>query len=444
MAVEIRVPTLGESVLEATIGRWLKQEGEPVAIGEPLVELETDKVNTELPADDSGVLERIMHQEGETVRPGDVLGLIAAGPAAEATPGSDGHAAAQPSAKSQQAAPEAPASPPDHARISPVAQRVAEELHVDVARVPGTGPGGRVTREDIEAYAEASSAPAPRGEEGMGVREDGSVGVSEAGPPPPESPTTRPPEPPTTRTPEPATTRPPGPPRPETRQRLSRRRLTIARRLVEAQRAAAMLTTFNEIDMSAVVALRKRRRESFKERYGVSLGYTSFFTRAVVAALKESPELNAELQDEELVLKRYYDIGIAIGDPEGLVVPVIRDADRLTFAALEQAIAGFVEKAQNRALAIDDLQGGTFTITNGGVFGSLLSTPILNAPQVGILGMHKIEDRPVAVDGEVAIRPMMYVALSYDHRVVDGRQAVQFLTRVKELLEDPGLLLIEG
>jgi 2-oxoglutarate dehydrogenase E2 component (dihydrolipoamide succinyltransferase) len=232
--------------------------------------------------------------------------------------------------------------------------------------------------------------------------------------------------------------------RPETRQRLSRRRLTIARRLVEAQQAAAMLTTFNEIDMAAVMDLRTRRRERFQQRYGVGLGYMSFFTRAVVGALKAIPQVNAELQGDELVLKQYYDIGIAIGDPEGLVVPVVRGADRLSFAEIEQEIGGFIQKAKDRSLSIEDLRGGTFTITNGGVFGSLLSTPILNPPQVGILGMHRIQERPMAVNGEVLIRPMMYVALTYDHRVVDGREAVQFLVRVKELLEDPESLLLES
>jgi 2-oxoglutarate dehydrogenase E2 component (dihydrolipoamide succinyltransferase) len=411
MATEIRVPPLGESVVEATVGRWLKREGDPVAVGEPVVELETEKVNTEVPADEGGVLVQILRPEGATVRPGEVLGLIAArAEAAAPSPPAE--------APAPRAAPERGA--PARVRASPLAQRLAAELGVDLAAVAGTGPGGRVTREDVEAHVRRQAPAAP-------------PAVSPA--PPPPAPPAAPAPPPVA---------PAAPARPETRQRLSRRRLTIARRLVEAQHTAAMLTTFNEIDMSAVIALRERWRAAFREQYGVSLGYMSFFTKAVVGALKAFPQLNAELQGEELVIKHYYDIGIAIGDPEGLVVPVLRDADRLTFAQIEQAIAAFVQKARERTLTLEDLRGGTFTITNGGVFGSLLSTPILNPPQVGILGMHKIEERPVVVNGQIVIRPMMYVALSYDHRVVDGREAVLFLVRVKELIENPERLLLEG
>ncbi|MBI3912548.1 MAG: 2-oxoglutarate dehydrogenase complex dihydrolipoyllysine-residue succinyltransferase [Armatimonadetes bacterium] len=411
MPTEIRVPELGESVLEATVGRWRKREGEPVTVGETLVELETEKVNVEVPADDTGILQRILSQEGATVRPGDVLGIVAAVP--EAAPAPRVEALAAPAAAPAAVAATAAPAEREEARVSPLAQRLAEEMGVDLSRVAPSGPGGRVTKEDVLAYAKRMAAP----------------------PLVPEAPTPPVAPPPT-----------PAPPveRRETRQRLSRRRLTIARRLVEAQRTAAMLTTFNEVDMSAVVALRQRHRESFRERYGVSLGYTSFFVKAAVAALKAFPQLNAELQGEELVLKHYYDIGIAIADPEGLVVPVLRDADRLTLAQIEQAIDHFVQKVRNRALTLEDLRGGTFTITNGGVFGSLLSTPILNPPQVGILGMHKIEDRPVVVQGEIVIRSMMYVALSYDHRIVDGREAVQFLVRVKELIQDPERLILEG
>jgi 2-oxoglutarate dehydrogenase E2 component (dihydrolipoamide succinyltransferase) len=298
--------------------------------------------------------------------------------------------------------------------VSPVAQRLAEQRQVDLSQVHGTGPGGRIVRADIEALTE-------------------SVATTEVKGPVPAAATASAPEPVSTHLED----------GPEVHRRLSRRRLTIARRLVEAQQTAAMLTTFNEIDMQAVVDLRRRTRESFRAATGSDLGYMSFFVKAVVGALKAYPQLNSELRDEELLLKQYYDIGIAISDPEGLVVPVLHGADRLTFAQIEAAIVQMVEKTRNRTLSLDDLRGGTFTITNGGIFGSLLSTPILNPPQVGILGMHKISDRPVAVNGQVVIRPTMFVALTYDHRVIDGREAVLFLVRIKELVEDPGRLLLE-
>jgi len=405
MPIEIRVPMLAETVMEATVGKWLKREGERVSVGEPLVELETDKVNAEVPADHAGVLQRILRAEGEVVRPGDVLAMLEETEASETS------------------APTAKAPEETDGRATPVARKMAEELGIDLREVRGTGAGGRITREDVQAY----------------LREREQVQESPT-PPPAEEPT-----PPPVATPPLATPvlSPPGA-RAETRQRLSRRRLTIARRLVEAQHTAAMLTTFNEVDMSAVIALRAKWKERFQQQYGVSLGFMPFFVKAVIGALREFPQLNAELQGEELVLKHYYDIGIAIGDPEGLVVPVLRDADKMSFVQIEKAIAQFVEKARNHTLTLEELQGGTFTITNGGVFGSLLSTPILNPPQVGILGMHRIQDRPVVIDGQIAIRPMMYVALSYDHRVVDGREAVLFLVRVKQLIEDPERLLLEG
>ncbi|MBI4493105.1 MAG: 2-oxoglutarate dehydrogenase complex dihydrolipoyllysine-residue succinyltransferase [Chloroflexi bacterium] len=423
MPAEIRVPPLGESIVEATVGRWLKREGEPVAVGEPVVVLETEKVSTEVAADEAGGLERILRREGETVRPGDVLGTIAL--RAAAAPPAPAPPAARPAPPPAPLAPVPEAAEEEKVRASSLAQRLAAEFGVDLARVPGTGPGGRVTREDVEAYARRAQAPAPPA--------PGAPPRASVTPPPSPAPAAAPPA---------AAPAPPG--RAETRQRLSRRRLTIARRLVEAQRTAAMLTTFNEIDLSAVVALRQRWREPFLERHGVRLGLMSFFVKAAIGALKAFPQVNGELQGEELVLKHYYDIGIAIGDPEGLVVPVLRDADRMSFAQVEQAIERFVQQARDLALTLEDLRGGTFTLTNGGVYGSLLSTPILNPPQVGILGMHKIEDRPIAVNGQVLIRPMMYVALSYDHRVVDGREAVQFLVRVKELIENPESLLLEG
>ncbi|MDW8105250.1 MAG: 2-oxoglutarate dehydrogenase complex dihydrolipoyllysine-residue succinyltransferase, partial [Armatimonadota bacterium] len=396
MPIEIRVPVLAESVLEATVGRWLKREGERVSVGEPIVELETDKVNAEVPADEEGVLHQILRREGEVVRPGDVLGVLIEVEATTET------AAPVPSVQESE----------EESRATPIARKMAEELGIDLRAVRGTGPGGKVTKEDVQAAARlkeqveqslqqraAEEPPSPQREEHVAPETPSMVPAARA----------------------------------ETRQRLSRRRLTIARRLVEAQHTAAMLTTFNEIDMSAVMALRAKWKERFQQQHGVSLGFMPFFVKAVIGALREFPQLNAELQGEELVLKHYYDIGIAIGDPEGLVVPVLRDADKMSFAQIEKAIAQFVEKARNRTLTLEELQGGTFTITNGGVFGSLLSTPILNPPQVGILGMHRIQERPVVVDGQIVIRPMMYVALSYDHRVVDGREAVLFLVRVKQL-----------
>jgi 2-oxoglutarate dehydrogenase E2 component (dihydrolipoamide succinyltransferase) len=402
MPVEIRVPPLGESIYEATVGRWLKAAGEPVSRGEPLVELETDKVNVEVAAEADGVLASIAQPPGSVVGIGDLLGSIAEGTAA---PVAATARVTPPGAASAGAAGEG-------APATPLARRLAEERQIDLTGVQGSGARGRITREDVERLTADGQPAAP----------------AAAPAPPPALP------------PAPAA----GPDRREERVRLSRRRQTIARRLVEAQRTAAMLTTFNEADMSAVMAIRARRRDAFKERHGVGLGFMSFFTRAVVGALKAFPRLNAEIQGDEMVLKHYYDIGIAVAAEEGLVVPVVRDADRKTFAEIEREIAELAQKARSNTLSLADLQGGTFTITNGGVFGSLLSTPILNAPQVGILGMHRIQERPVALNGEVVIRPMMYLALSYDHRLVDGSEAVRFLVRVKELIEDPEALLLEG
>jgi 2-oxoglutarate dehydrogenase E2 component (dihydrolipoamide succinyltransferase) len=444
MASEIRVPQLGESVVEATVARWLKKEGEPVELGDAVVELETEKVNVEVAAEARGVLQQILHPEGDTVKVGDTIGMLdgadTAAPQPAATAGAQAAGAAAPApaapgppaaaAGSAQAPPvsaapvaktppeqptadaaDARAEPNGQHAITPVARRLAEEHGLDPAKVPGSGPAGRVMKEDVLALiqkTEGATAPAA----------------------PAEPPATGP--------------APAAAGREEERVRLSRRRQTIARRLVEAQQTAAMLTTFNEVDMSAVMEVRKRRRDSFRERHGVGLGFMSFFAKAAVGALKAFPAINAELQGEELVLKRYYDLGVAVSTEEGLVVPVLRDADRKTFAQIEQEIAALATRARERKLSLEDLRGGTFTLTNGGVFGSLLSTPILNPPQVGILGMHKIEERPVAAGGQVVIRPMMYLALTYDHRVVDGREAVSFLVRVKELIEDPEVLLLEG
>jgi 2-oxoglutarate dehydrogenase E2 component (dihydrolipoamide succinyltransferase) len=439
MAVEIRVPTLGESLVEATVGQWRKREGDQVNAGETLVELETDKVNMDVTASGAGVLQSILKQAGETVGIGEVLAVVgdgaagvaaaapaetpAATPAAEASAPAPAPAPAAPTAQAGQPAADAA----DGGRSTPLARRIAAEHGVDLSQVRGTGPGGRVSKDDIAAYlGQAQGGAAPEQ-------------AATARPAPAESAPTK--------TAAPAAS-PPAPAsdggRREERVRMSRRRQTIARRLVEAQQTAAMLTTFNEVDMTAIMEVRKRRRDAFKERHGVSLGFMSFFTKAVVGALKAFPRLNAEIQGDEMVLKHYYDIGIAVGAEEGLVVPVVRDADRLSFAAIEQQIADLAKKARENRLGLTDLQGGTFTITNGGIFGSLLSTPILNGPQVGILGMHKIEERPIAVNGQVVIRPMMYLALSYDHRIVDGSEAVRFLVRVKELVEDPESLLLEG
>ena len=418
MPVEIRVPQMGESITEATVLRWLKKEGETVAAGEAVAELETDKVNVEVPADSAGILQKISHPEGDTVAVGDVLALVsdsveAAAPV-ESAAARNGEKAAAPAA-------------------SPLALALAEDNHVDLGLIKGSGAAGRITKEDVANHIEHSAeAPAtantlaaqtaavqalpaflaPPSLTGKGAGGLGSP-ISDSG-------------------------------RPEERSRMSRRRQTIATRLVEAQHTAAMLTTFNELDMSAVMAIRAKRKDSFKEKNGIGLGFMSFFTKATIGALKAFPLLNAEIQGQEIVKKGYYDIGIAVGAEEGLVVPVVRDADKKTFAQIEQTIADLAKRARENTLTLPDLQGGTFTITNGGVFGSLLSTPILNGPQVGILGLHKIEERPIARNGEVVIKPMMYVALSYDHRIVDGSEAVRFLVKIKELIEDPEALLLEG
>jgi 2-oxoglutarate dehydrogenase E2 component (dihydrolipoamide succinyltransferase) len=424
MPIEIVVPEAGESVVEATVSRWLKQEGEQVAAGEAVVELETDKVNLEVVAEKSGTLVSIKHQAGEDVQVGDVLGVIEEGaPAGDGKPPAAAPAqkAAEKPAKAAPAAEETPAAAPEE-KVTPVARRLAEEHQVDLSQVAAED-GGRITRKDIESYLEQQKAPPPAKVE---TEERPPRRLAKAAP--------------AAAQPEPAA----GPSRPETRQRMSRRRQTIAARLVEAQQTAAMLTTFNEVDMSAVMELRKRRQDAFTVRYNIKLGFMSFFVKASIGALKAFPAINTEIEGNEIIFKHYYDVGMAVGAPEGLVVPVLRDADRMSFAEIEQKIKEFAQKAKDNSLSLEELRGGTFTITNGGVFGSLLSTPILNPPQVGILGLHKIEDRPIALNGAVAIRPMMYLALSYDHRIVDGREAVQFLVRVKELIEDPEALLLEG
>jgi len=434
VAINIVVPQLGESVVEARVARWLKREGEAVAAGEPVVELETEKIDLEVGAEQAGVLTSIKHPEGADVKVGDVLAVVEAG-AAGAAPAAADTAAASAAAPAGSDAKDGK----DAQKATPTARKMAEAHDVALSAVAGSGDAGRITKKDVAGQIHAPSPAPPRADTSPASAPQGPVPAAAPTPPPLPA---KPAKPAAAVMPPPAP-RAPGT-RAETRERMSKRRLTIARNLVAAQHNAAMLTTFNEVDMTELMALRERRKEAFKQRYGLGLGIASFFVKASVAALRAFPRLNAEIQGEDMVLKQYYDIGIAVGAPQGLVVPVIRNAEDLSFAGIEQAIRVFAGKAQNSTLTLDDLKGGSFTITNGGVFGSMLSTPILNPPQVGILGLHKIEDRPVAIKGQVVIRPMMYVALSYDHRIVDGLEAVQFLVRVKELIEDPGQMLLEG
>ncbi|MEW6145475.1 MAG: 2-oxoglutarate dehydrogenase complex dihydrolipoyllysine-residue succinyltransferase [Thermodesulfobacteriota bacterium] len=420
MSINITVPELGESVVEATVVRWFKSEGDPVKIGEALVELETEKANFEVAAEKEGILRSIVKKNGEDVEVGEVLGIIEEGKAG-AAPGPK--EAPKPAAEAKEEIRKTPEAA-EAERATPVAKRIAEEKQIDLGKVEGTGPSGRITKEDVEAYVgkeaeEAARAEIPEVEPVRGkapalleAKEATVLRISRDSR--------------------------------EERIKMSRRRRTIARRMLEATQSTAMLTTFNEIDMGAVMELRRRRKESFKEKFGVGLGLNSFFVKAAIGALKEFPQINAEIDGDDMIIKHYYDIGVAIGATEGLVVPVLRNADSMSFAAIEKAIKDFAQRAEDNTLSLEEIMGGTFTITNGGVFGSLMSTPILNPPQSGILGLHKIEDRAVVANGSVAIRPMMYVALSYDHRIVDGREAVLFLVRVKELIEDPESLLLEG
>jgi 2-oxoglutarate dehydrogenase E2 component (dihydrolipoamide succinyltransferase) len=432
MPAKIVVPELGESVVEATVGRWLKKEGERVSVGEPLVALETDKIDLEVGAERGGVLARIERKEGEDVRIGDVLGLIEEAPAA--APGKEAAEPPTPAApvaaglsRQAQGAVKPPLQPAPapvaaggapHTQATPLARRVAEAHGIDLAKVSPGDQGGRIRQRDVEKFLEKQAEAAPPRAAAPSAQASVAKPVQRFGAPEDRSGL-------------------------EERVRMSRRRQTIARRLVEAQHTAAMLTTFNEADMSAVVELRRRHKEEFKQKHGVGLGVTSFFVKAAVSALREFPRLNAEIQGEEMVLKHYYDIGVAVGAADGLVVPVLRDADQMSFVEIERAIKEFARKAEESSFTLDDLSGGTFTISNGGIFGSLLSTPILNPPQSAILGLHKIEERAVPHQGQVVIRPMMYLALSYDHRIVDGLEAVRFLVRIKELAEEPGDLLLE-
>ncbi|MDT0121778.1 2-oxoglutarate dehydrogenase complex dihydrolipoyllysine-residue succinyltransferase [Paenibacillus sp. RRE4] len=422
---EIKVPAMGESITEGTVSRWMVKEGDTVNQGDVLLELETDKVNIEISAEESGVLEKIIRQEGETVVIGETIGTLSAGagggnaPAASEPATSESKPASAPAPEAP-VAPAAVVAPPESSdsnkTASPSARKLARERGIELDQVQSKDPIGRVYQDDVKSHGSQPSAP--------------------VAPPAAKAPASAPSAPVASG----ATFA-----KPVERQRMSRRRATIAKRLVEAQQTAAMLTTFNEVDMTAIMDVRKRRKDKFKEKHDINLGFMSFFTKAVVGALKKFPTINAEIDGEDVVLKKFYDIGIAVSAKEGLVVPVVRDADRLGFAEIERSIADLASKARSNTLALSDLQGGTFTITNGGTFGSLLSTPILNTPQVGILGMHKIQLRPVAIDAErMENRPMMYIALSYDHRIIDGSEAVRFLVTVKELLEDPESLLIEG
>ncbi|WP_442755045.1 2-oxoglutarate dehydrogenase complex dihydrolipoyllysine-residue succinyltransferase [Methylocystis sp. JAN1] len=410
---EIRVPALGESVTEATIGRWFKKAGDAVRADEALAELETDKVTLEVNAPAAGVLAEIVAKEGETVTPGALLGQITPGAAAPA-PAPAAKPAAQPAPASAAAAPQPASAPVATMPPSPAAAKIAAEKGVDVSQVAGSGKRGQALKSDVIDFAARAPAPA-------------AGPATEARVEPPPAPRAPVPQEDAAR---------------EERVKMTRLRQTIARRLKEAQNVAAMLTTFNEVDMSMLIAQRSKYKELFEKKHGVKLGFMGYFVKACCQALEEIPAVNAEIDGTDVIYKRFCHIGVAVGTDKGLVVPVVRDADRLSLAEIEKSIAALGKKARDGALDISDLQGGTFTISNGGVYGSLMSTPILNAPQSGILGMHKIQERPVAVDGKIEIRPMMYLALSYDHRIVDGREAVTFLVRVKETLEDPGRLAL--
>ena len=406
---DIMTPALGESVTEATVARWTKKAGDAVRKDEILVELETDKVSLEVAANADGVLSEITAAEGVTVGPGTVLGKITEGAAAPKPAAPPAPAVAAPKAEAPAPAPAAAATPaPAKAAAEPVlapsAQRVVAENKLDPAAIAGTGKDGRITKGDALAALDARAKAPPPIAVAAAPRE---VHASEE------------------------------------RVRMTRLRQTIARRLKEAQNNAAMLTTFNEVDMTAVMAIRAQYKDTFEKAHGVKLGFMSFFVKAVIHALKQVPDVNAEIDGQDLIYKTHYDIGVAVGTETGLVVPVVRDADAMSLAGVEKAIGALGKKARDGHLALEDLQGGTFTISNGGVYGSLMSTPILNAPQSGILGMHKIQDRPMAIGGQVVIRPMMYLALSYDHRVVDGQGAVTFLVHVKDAIEDPQRLLLD-
>ncbi|MEX0343394.1 MAG: 2-oxoglutarate dehydrogenase complex dihydrolipoyllysine-residue succinyltransferase [Rhizobiaceae bacterium] len=420
MATEIRVPTLGESVTEATIGRWFKSAGEAIAVDEAVVELETDKVTLEVPAPAAGMLQEIAANEGDTVTVGALLGLIAEG-AAE----SDAAAAPAPAKQPEAASDPAEQSDGEDVNSSPAAARMMEEEGIDAASIEGSGKRGQILKSDVIEALEKGTAE--------------KLGGSEAAPALAVAPAPAP-------APAPAVARAPSPADDEAREervRMTRLRQTIAQRLKDAQNTAAMLTTFNEVDMGAVMDLRKKYKDLFEKKHGVKLGFMGFFTKAVCHALAEIPAVNAEIDGTDIIYKNFCHVGVAVGTDKGLVVPVVRDADQMTIAEIEKEIGRLGVAARDGKLSVADMQGGTFTISNGGVYGSLMSTPILNAPQSGILGMHKIQERPMAIGGQVVVRPMMYLALSYDHRIVDGKEAVTFLVRVKESLEDPERLVLD-
>jgi 2-oxoglutarate dehydrogenase E2 component (dihydrolipoamide succinyltransferase) len=427
MATEIRVPALGESITEATVGQWFKKVGDAVKADEPLVELETEKVTVEVPAPSAGVIEAISVKDGETVGVGALLGTIGGnGAAAKAAPKEAAKAreaatmaakatpapTARPDQKTDTARPinAGPEQPALKENLAPSVRKLVAENNVEPASIPGSGKDGRITKGDVLTALEGAAAR------------------------------------PATPVPAPISVRTPSQPSEEVREervRMTRLRQTIARRLKDAQNTAAMLTTFNEVDMSEVIGLRARYKDIFEKKHGVKLGFMGFFVKAAIQALKDVPAVNAEIDGTDVVYKNYYHIGVAVGTDRGLVVPIVRDADLLSLAGIEKRVAELGKKARDGQLSIEDMQGGTFTISNGGVYGSLMSTPILNAPQSGILGMHKIEDRPVVVDGKIEIRPMMYLAVTYDHRVVDGKEAVTFLVRIKESIEDPERLTLD-
>jgi 2-oxoglutarate dehydrogenase E2 component (dihydrolipoamide succinyltransferase) len=411
MATEIRVPTLGESVTEATIGKWFKKPGEQVLADEPIVELETDKVTLEVNAPASGILAEIIAKDGETVGAGALLGQIGDGAVAPAKDAAKTEAKAEPKPEPKNADASPPAAPVAVAPApampaSPAAAKIAADHGLDAALVEGSGKRGQVLKSDVLDMIAKPPAPAPA-----------SVALRAPAPPVAED--------------------------REERVPMTRLRQTIARRLKDAQNTAAMLTTFNEVDMSEVMALRARHKDAFEKKHGSKLGFMGFFVKACVGALKEVPSVNAEIDGADIIYKNYYHLGVAVGTDKGLVVPVVHNCDKLSVAGIEKTIADLGQRARSGQLKIEEMQGGTFTITNGGVYGSLMSTPILNAPQSGILGMHKIQERPVVVGGKIEIRPMMYLALTYDHRLVDGREAVTFLVRVKEALEDPARLVLD-
>jgi 2-oxoglutarate dehydrogenase E2 component (dihydrolipoamide succinyltransferase) len=426
MATDVKVPALGESITEGTLAQWLKKAGDTVAADEPIASLETDKVTVDVPSPVAGVLAETVAKEGETVEVGAVIaridesGKAAAAPAEKAV---ETTAAAAP-ATAETPAPreESPIeSGPDHiTTLSPAVRRAVLEHHVDPSQIKGSGKDGRITKDDVLAAAQAKDT---------GVEPAATAPAPAAAPAPAQ----------------PAPAKAPAAPgeRKEERVKMSRLRQTVAKRLKEAQNTAAMLTTFNDVDMSAVMEARNRYKDLFEKKHGIRLGFMSFFVKAVALAIRDVPAVNGSIEGDEIVYRDYLDVSIAVSAPKGLVVPVIRNAQAMSFAEIEKTIAEYGKKAKEGTLTIDEMQGGTFTISNGGVFGSLLSTPILNPPQSGVLGMHRIEERPVAVNGEVVIRPMMYLALSYDHRLVDGREAVTFLVRVKEAIEDPTRLLID-